>query len=246
MPIPALTAIAMLIAVVVIHECSHALVARALGFPLSKVCFGIPLEFRYSLRGKERVVRPFYLGSFLFRGVRIEFSWLLLGGGVVINNEDYAKARLRDKVLVVLYGPLANIICGVGTAMLFLGITKGWSVSYEFVRASIEAVLHVSNGTVPLEQLSSPVGVVHTVTNVIQMDYAQGTLLSWLLLNFSVGVVNLVPLPALDGGQVFMAVLTSFGKIGEKIAFFTTKWCYRFLLAGICVLAARDLFQVFR
>ncbi len=240
-----LVALGVLIAIVAIHECAHALAALALGCPIESVCIGVPLEFSIPWQGKKYPFSPFSLGSFRIGGVQVRFSWLLIGGGVVIANAAFTHISLRKKILIFLSGPLANLGCGVLSAVLLLGATKGAVVSHELTRASVEAVVSLTQGTVPVTQLSSPIGVVEAMARVITLDLKQGTLLCWLVLHFSVGIFNLFPLPALDGGQVLMAVVASLGKLGEQLASISTKWCYYLLLAGIIILVAKDVALAF-
>ncbi|MCI8505737.1 MAG: RIP metalloprotease RseP [Lachnospiraceae bacterium] len=69
-------------------------------------------------------------------------------------------------------------------------------------------------GKVGVENLSGPVGIVNMVGEVVEQSKSDGTLYVFLnILNFSIllsvnlGVLNLLPLPALDGGRLVFILI---------------------------------------
>ncbi|MBQ7793712.1 MAG: site-2 protease family protein [Clostridia bacterium] len=67
------------------------------------------------------------------------------------------------------------------------------------------------SGKAGLEQVSGPVGVVDAVNTAVKSDYGLMSVLSLTaLLTINLGVFNLLPLPALDGGRLFFMIIELF------------------------------------
>lgn len=81
------------------------------------------------------------------------------------------------------------------------------SFSYGFERAYETTTLILTNltmlitGQLPIDVLSGPVGIYDATDQVVQSGFM--TFLMWTaILSVNLGIVNLVPLPALDGGRL--------------------------------------------
>jgi regulator of sigma E protease len=94
------------------------------------------------------------------------------------------------------------------------------SVRYAFgeikynLKSAINSIKGLFNGTYGVDDLSGPVGIVSTVGSVYEESVSYGAfsvVMSMLnmviLLSVSVGVVNLLPLPALDGGRLIFLII---------------------------------------
>ena len=70
------------------------------------------------------------------------------------------------------------------------------------------------NKKASIKDVSGPVGIVNIVGNVVEETKDEGALIVLLnLLNFSImisanlGIMNLLPIPALDGGKLFFLII---------------------------------------
>ena len=94
------------------------------------------------------------------------------------------------------------------------------SVKYAFgeikyiVKSSIASITGLFNGTYAVSDMSGPVGIVSTVGDVYEESVKYGifnVIMSMLnmviLLSVSVGIINLMPLPALDGGRLIFLII---------------------------------------
>lgn len=101
----------------------------------------------------------------------------------------------------------------------------------ELVLEGLEMIL---TGQVTIEDIQGPVGIVKTTGDIVNSDLA--LLIFWSgLLSINLGVMNLLPLPALDGGQiVFLA--------GEKIVG-KKRWNFKvaYIVNGIFMLCILGL-----
>lgn len=82
------------------------------------------------------------------------------------------------------------------------------------VRTTILSLKELVTGSLGVKDLSGPVGVVDAIGDTYESSKSEGTLMVWMnmlnmavLLSANLGVMNLLPLPALDGGRlVFLLV----------------------------------------
>lgn len=102
-------------------------------------------------------------------------------------------------------------------------------------------------GRVSIQDLAGPVGIAH-----ITGQYAHSgplALFSFMaLLNVNIGILNLLPLPALDGGRlVFQAIeLIRRKAINPKIENKIHQWGLIFLLGFLAVVTLNDILRIFR
>ena len=72
--------------------------------------------------------------------------------------------------------------------------------------ATIGALIHSRETGVGAKDLSGPVGILAVLANAVNSDYRLA--LSFLvLLNINLAIINLLPIPVLDGGHILMAII---------------------------------------
>lgn len=120
-----------------------------------------------------------------------------------------------------------NVLLGISVSSNYRTKATPWqTVKYSFyevqywIRTTIESLKMMVQGRVSLNDMSGPVGVVSTISETVEESKADGAFYVWLnllniaiLLSANLGVMNLLPLPALDGGRlVFLIVEAIRGK----------------------------------
>ena len=85
---------------------------------------------------------------------------------------------------------------GVGES-IWAGVEK----TYEFAAANIKAIGQMITGTRSTEQLSGPIGIAVTSKNVAEHG-ASGFIEFMAMISIALGLINLVPIPPLDGGHL--------------------------------------------
>ncbi len=94
--------------------------------------------------------------------------------------------------------------------------TLGYSAYevYYWIDTTIQSLRLLVTGNVGLEDVSGPVGVVNVIGETYEQSQSDGALYVWLnmlniaiLLSANLGVVNLLPIPALDGGRLVFLFL---------------------------------------
>lgn len=79
-----------------------------------------------------------------------------------------------------------------------------WSISY--ARLIFLSLVDLVTGRVAMNNLSGPVGIVSTIATAVSYGW-QPVLLLLALITINLGVFNLLPLPALDGGKLLLLLL---------------------------------------
>ncbi len=87
------------------------------------------------------------------------------------------------------------------------------------VRTTILSLKELISGSLGVKDLSGPVGVVDAIGDTYEASKSEGTLMIWMnllnmavLLSANLGVMNLLPLPALDGGRLVFLIIEAVRK----------------------------------
>ena len=197
--------------VVLVHELGHFIAARKAGVKVYEFSIGFPFSPKIST---------------LFRHKETEFTMRLLplGGFVSFsrNGDEDAKelfeASYFKRASIMSAGSLFNI------AFAFLVFIPVFAVGkhipfIDAVLSSIKTVLAILSGTVlflsnllsgsgSMEGLAGPIGIASMAGQAASKGFLNLMYFTGIL-SMSLGIMNLLPLPALDGGQLFMLLLES-------------------------------------
>lgn len=122
------------------------------------------------------------------------------------------------------------------TGVLIIAITVGL----------ITFIWGIFTGVSSLAQISGPVGIVSMVGNAFEFGFVY--LLSFVaLISINLGVINLIPIPALDGGRLlFLAIEAIKGStIKPKIANFLNFLGFVLLMILMLIVTVSDVFKLF-
>lgn len=82
------------------------------------------------------------------------------------------------------------------------------------IRSTLLSLKELLTGGLGVKDLSGPVGVVDAIGNTYEESKSEGMLAIWVnmlymaaLLSANLGVMNLLPLPALDGGRLVFLII---------------------------------------
>lgn len=85
---------------------------------------------------------------------------------------------------------------------------------YYWIDMTLQSLKMLVQGGVELDDMSGPVGVVEIIGDTYEESKSEGTLYIWLnlmniaiLLTANLGVMNLLPIPALDGGRLLFLIV---------------------------------------
>jgi regulator of sigma E protease len=209
MLIPISSFLAVFTAVVLVHELGHFLAARRAGVKVYEFSIGFPFSPRIAT---------------LFRHRETEFTVRLLplGGFVSFSRDgDEEAADLFGtapgrRALILSAGSLFNIgfaflifiaVFAAGKHLsVFDAVASSAKTVWTVVAGTLDFIIKAFSGRGSWEGLSGPVGIA-----VLAGKAAANGLLNVLyftgMLSMSLGIMNLLPFPALDGGQLFMLLI---------------------------------------
>lgn len=191
---------------VFIHEGGHFLIAKICNVKVNEFAIGFGPTI-WSKQGKET--------KYAIRGIP-------LGGFVSMEGEDeesehersYSNASVWKRIAIVAAGALVNIIFGIITyfalvAIVYSDIKTAFNATGGFIVSIFESIKMIFTGNIGINDLSGPVGiskVVSGTTTIINYVYIIS------VVSVSLGVTNLLPIPALDGGKILLLIIEAIRK----------------------------------
>lgn len=221
------------------HELAHMLVSKFLGVKVNKFAIGFgPILFSKAIGETS-----------------YELRLLPLGGFVACDGEDPMSKAPRGffslswwkRSLIALAGPLASLLLGYLILWGLLVVGRDWPIvkgavkagelSYTVLAETTKFLLGKSK--LPGASVSGPIMVVKILADSFKDSIIQfGSVLAFISL--SLGFFNLLPIPALDGGHVFLYLIE--GLRGKK---FKPQTYVTWSTIGAILLIALMLFTVF-
>jgi len=197
-------------ALILIHEAGHFAAAKWAGIPVTRFSIGF---------GRR-------LWGFKYGETEYRVAWIPCGGYVMLDLEDeqaYFALPLRKRVVFALGGPVANvlgaILClslihvaqhGVSlNAVMIHPIRETWQLAVQI--CSVIPVLFTSP-----DQLSGIVGIVALGGEHVGMN-AYRLLHFCAVINLNLAILNLLPLPPLDGGKIVMGLMEKISSRLERL-----------------------------
>jgi len=193
---------------ILVHEAGHLAAARAAGIPVARFSIGFgPALWRW-----ERGTTEYRL------------SLIPLGGYVLPDLEDeaaYFRVPVGRRVLLALGGPAANVVA-VPLLLALAGLLRdGPSLAGLVTAPNLDSVgmFRTVFSALPAlfsrpGELSGIVGIVAQGSQIVDADAVRALSLA-AFLSVNLAVLNLLPLPALDGGKILLSLLE---KIHPRLA----------------------------
>ena len=117
-----------------------------------------------------------------------------------------------------------------------------------FIRAfkdTLNGFFILFQGKVKMENLSGPVGIIKVVGEMARFGWLPLANLA-VMLSINIGILNLLPFPALDGGRIIFVLLELVGiKLNKKWEENLHKGGMFLLLFAIVLISAHDIFKIF-
>ena len=178
-----------------IHEGGHFLVAKLCNVKVNEFAIGFGPTI-WSKQGKE---------------TKYAIRLIPLGGFVSMEGEDeeskhersYSNATIPKRIAIVAAGAVVNIIFGLISYFILVAIVyKNISIAFDatvgFISSIFESLKMLFTGNIGIKDLSGPIGISTVVSNTT-------TFANYIYIisaiSVSLGVTNLLPIPALDGGK---------------------------------------------
>ena len=198
---------------VFIHEGGHFLIAKWCKVKVNEFSIGFGPSI-WKKQGKE---------------TKYNIRLLPLGGFVDLEGEQgnsdsensFSKASIPKRMAIILAGPLVNIIFGIIVYFILILFIKGdFSLALfqtkDFLISMFEGIRMLFTGQVGINDFMGPVGISEVVVNTTKVvDY----IYILALISLSLGITNLLPIPALDGGRLLLIIIEAIRrkKISERV-----------------------------
>lgn len=157
---------------------------------------------------------------FIANDVSYEFARTQQGTADLTVMRDGKKVELNDVVFDTIQGSentngMAQLVIDFkvyATPKTFVSVMKeatNWTLS--LARMVVLSLVDLVSGRVAINNLSGPVGIVTAIGQASSIGF-DSLLLLMALITINLGVFNLLPLPALDGGRLVFLVIESLRK----------------------------------
>ena len=191
---------------ILIHEGGHFTVAKICKVKVNQFAIGFGPKI-VEFKGKETLyaLRLIPLGGF----VSLEGE-----NGESKEERAFNNASIPKRIAIVAAGAIVNIIFGIIIYFILANVVYG-NVSLalkalgNYSYALIESIKMLFTGNVGIGDLTGPVGIsgmVSQTTSIKEYIY----LIS--IISTSLGITNLLPLPALDGGKIVLLIIEAIRK----------------------------------
>jgi len=206
---------------VIVHEGGHFLTAKAVGVKVNEFSVGMgPLLLKKQRKETMYSVRLLPIGGFVaLEGENSESE----------DSRAFGNKPAWARMLVLAAGPFMNFAFAVIllTGMVFF-LNDGVSLAASFVHSVknclglemmiVDSLKNLITGAGSVNDLVGPVGIVNVVDQTAQVGIPNLLMLT-VLLSLNLGLINILPFPALDGGRiVFVVIRAVTGKmISDKL-----------------------------
>jgi regulator of sigma E protease len=156
--------------------------------------------------------------------------------------ETYAVQKDNDWLIGIGFD--TNLVGARETVGMPGALSYAFNTNFEIVRLTFKAFGQVSTGERSArDTVSGPIGIVQIIAQMAQSGGITGLLFLLGLISLNLGILNLLPIPMLDGGQIMVLgiekIMSWFGRtlslaIKEKIQ-----------LAGLAIILLLMVFSVF-
>lgn len=241
--ISALKIIVLLGFLIFIHEGGHFLVAKLCKVKVNEFAIGFgPAIWKKQGKETKYALRLIPLGGFVNLEGEDEESE---------NERSFSKASIPKRIAIVVAGATVNIIFAIilyfVLAMIFSmqnvndfqqSIQFAFQKTGGFVGSTFEGLGQLFTGQIGLDQMVGPVGISEIVANTSGVfDFFN----MMAIISLSLGITNLLPIPALDGGKIVLLIIEGIRK--KKLKQETE---IKIQLIGFCFLIMLSIFVTYK
>ena len=209
----------------------------------------------YKIDG-HRIYQYSNVGTYLGRNTTGVFDLVIKRDGKLLELNDFPmeKTAYQDEngQTVYLYGPYFGFEeKTVGTVL-----KNAWYSAIDFVRLVWMSLSDLVRGMISIDDMSGPVGIVSIIaetgeTSATTADAAINIAYLGAFIAVNLAVMNMLPIPALDGGRVFFLLVTWIvekiirRRINPKYEAYIHAAGMILLLAFIAFVTCKDIWKLF-
>ena len=181
-----------------------------------------------------------------FRGVaKLQFEVARAGSDGLIQSEvdlsgPLAKGRSEGRKIVsvgIASGPVEFRRVGPLTA-----IAAGFDDSYKITAGALGGVVQIITGERSVKELGGPLTIVEMSGNAVRIGFV-AWLIVFAILSINVGVFNLLPIPALDGGHLIVCAIEAVTRrpVSQETLFHINRYGAAFMLSLFTLVTANEV-----
>lgn len=225
--------------IVFVHELGHFTMAKFYKMPVTEFAIGMgPKLISKKINETVYSIRILPFGGF----VNIEME----------GENGFSKKKLLPRFIVLIAGVMMNFLTAVVGIYILISIVN-FNVSPTFVQkinmtftlflkyfsTIFDGVKILIMGQVDPKDITGPVGLPVIVRDVYRSSGNLGLINIFIILSINIGIMNLLPIPALDGGRILFLIPELFRiKINKKFE-------EKIHIIGIILLLSLMLYVVF-
>ncbi|CAM3078713.1 site-2 protease family protein [Streptobacillus ratti] len=217
--------------IIFLHELGHFYTAKKFNMPVSEFSIGMgPLVYSKEKNGTQYSLRAIPIGGYVLIEGMIEAS--------IDDKEfkDYTEEEIREynskgfishpkfeQIIVLLAGVFMNFVTAL-IAFIILMLLTGQPLSLAFTMfakvfsTTFLGLKMLLTGAVKAKEMVGPVGLPLVFAEQIRTQGYLVLIPLFALLSINIGILNLLPIPALDGGRTIFVLLEYFGiKLNKKL-----------------------------
>ena len=189
-----------------IHEGAHFLVAKLCKVKVNEFAIGFgPTIWKKQGKETKYAIRLIPLGGFVSMEGEDEAS---------DDEHSFSRASIPKRIAIVAAGAITNIIFGILLFfILILVVYQDWNTAFNatggFINSLFESIKMIFTGKIGVKDFTGPVGISNMITSAVGIaNYVY--LIS--VVSVSLGITNLLPIPALDGGKILILIIEAIRK----------------------------------
>ncbi len=224
----------MLGVLILIHELGHFVAAKWGGIPIARFSLGIGPR----------------LWSRKYKGTEYILAMLPIGGYILPSFEEEAEffaVPLRRRIAFFAGGPLANMLVVIPLFAVLNIYTNGASFAHVLIAPFVQATMVLWQIYLALPQIVSDPGQLSGPVGIVMYGATLVGITKWLglaiILSLNLAVINMLPIPILDGGKILLHILA---KLDRRLLRFQVSFALVGLLLIIGVMVYATIMDIAR
>ena len=232
-----------------IHEGGHFLMAKLCKVKVNEFAIGFgPTIWKKQGKETKYALRLIPLGGFVSMEGEEEASE---------KEGSFSKASIPKRLAIVFAGPIVNIVFAIilyFIVRLIFGLSNSgdFGVSIKYAAESLGTFLNdvftslgnLFTGKVGLDEMVGPVGIggiVASSTGALNFFHLMA------VISISLGITNLLPIPALDGGKILLLIIEAIRKkpLSQKVEATIQLAGFAFLIVLSIIVTYHDIVKLF-